>query len=156
MNTIPTKITTLLFCLFSLCLVAGGCEGEHAAEDKEGAMEEDHDKVNDVDDVITPFFPTQPNPQEAVMEALMIGELKLEGNCLRVENSLVIWPYGFSLVTEDGKMLVKDEAGNVVAEVGKEVKMGGGEVRELHGDLESMTEHGCDGPYWIAGDFPKE
>jgi len=69
----------------------------------------------------TPFFPVQNNPSEFRMTALLEGELVLEDGCLRVrvddgyDNYLLVWPYGFSVSTEDGIIQIIDDTGQPIA-----------------------------------------
>jgi hypothetical protein len=106
------------------------------------------------------FFPTQ-EPTEgprAVMEALTSGKLVVEKGCLLLSHEdgstdLPVWPPGFELSTKGGEIRVLDEAGRVVARVGDQVRMGGGQVavsERLRRRL-SMPEE-CPGPIWWVGE----
>ena len=107
----------------------------------------------------TPFFPVQNYPSEFSMTALLEGELVLEDGCLRVDdyydNYLLVWPYGFSLSTGDGKVIqVIDDTDQPVARVGDKIKLGGGEmsserIAQYSVELPSAR---CSGPYWIVGE----
>jgi len=104
----------------------------------------------------TPFFPVQNNPSEFRMTALLEGELVLEDGCLRVDNYLLVWPYGFSLSTGGEVIQVIDDTGQPIARVGDRVKVGGGEcvkpcehIAQYSAELPS--DH-CSGPYWIVGE----
>ena len=46
------------------------------------------------------FFPTQKVPQTIVMQALLVGKLSKEGNCIKVNENLIVWPVGFSVKEE--------------------------------------------------------
>lgn len=66
---------------------------------------------------------------------------------------LIVWPPDVTLSVTREAIQVRDQAGQVVARVGDEVQLGGGElslqspiVQELHEPLPS----GCPGPYWLA------
>ena len=81
----------------------------------------------------TPFFPQQKENPASYMDAELVGELVLKDGCLRVDdkydNYLPVWPYGFSLNT-GGDMVIEviDDNGHIVARVGDEIKLGGGEM----------------------------
>jgi len=107
-------------------------------------------------------FPRQ-EPVEGVratMAAELIGHLVLVDGCLRVNSIygeasyLPVWPPEFTLTAEDDGIQVRDGDGQVVARVGEEVYVSGGE-----GSAASMPEcvreqlpAVCTGPYWIVGD----
>jgi hypothetical protein len=81
------------------------------------------------------YFPTLEEPANAHMDALARGKLILDGEYILLKSSflffseemLLIWPYGYSLEVEDGKIHILDETGEVVANVGDHVKIGGGQ-----------------------------
>ena len=59
----------------------------------------------------------------------------LDNNCLRLKGfyvfgkgSLLIWPHGYSVKTENGKTCFVDNKGNTVARVGDRIKLAGGEI----------------------------
>jgi len=58
-----------------------------------------------------------------------VGELVLDGPCLRLkneyQNSIIIWPAGFTPHVEDGVVQVRNGAGRVIAQVGDEIAGGG-------------------------------
>ncbi len=102
-------------------------------------------------------FPRQAPPEglRAEMAALLIGELTEEDGCLRVgekgESSLVIWPCDHTVTaTEDGTVQIRDGDGNVVAEVGDIVRLGGGQVPTVDNLAGTEIPDRCGGPYWIA------
>ena len=95
----------------------------------------------------------------AQMAALLEGKLVEVNGCLRVggrEGSLVIWPDGFGAGMQDGKLVVLDASGLIVARVGDRVSMGGGEVSGEYVDgwdlIDPKPLAACPGPYWIAGE----
>jgi hypothetical protein len=107
-------------------------------------------------------FPRQ-RPAEGirvVMEAELIGELALVNGCLRVNSIygdssvLPIWPPEFTLKAENDALQVLDGAGQVVARVGEEVYMGGGEgsATSLADCVRQQLPADCTGPYWIVGE----
>lgn len=101
-----------------------------------------------------PVFPTLREPQKESMQALLVGELSLEGKCLKVGENLIVWPYGFSVDAQGDKIKVLDEEGKLVAEVGDSVKLGGGQVEvgdTTSAKLSDFVSDDCDGPLWITG-----
>ena len=112
----------------------------------------------------TIFFPKQ-KPVEGereVMEAELIGELAVIEGCLRITRSsgsdtdyLLVWPPDFRLSAESDGTHVLNGAGQVVAQVGEMVYMGGGEkryVEQLDEYVRQRLPPGCPGPYWIVGE----
>ncbi|MEA1894957.1 MAG: hypothetical protein U9N36_07125 [Euryarchaeota archaeon] len=107
-----------------------------------------------------PFFPVQKDPKPAgYMEALLVGELVIEDDCLRVDHDLLVWPHGFSLSIVGEVIQVIDGTGQPMACVGDKVKVSGGEVgtSELPGGYLSelstqLPSDRCQGPYWIVGE----
>ena len=99
------------------------------------------------------FFPKQ-RPGGDMMMADIRGEFLLDDEgCLRVAGNdrvVPIWPADFSVDREDGQVRVLNSRGRVVARVGEEVYMGGGEVgRSLEGI--AGVEKRCSGTYWLVG-----
>ena len=78
-----------------------------------------------------------------------VGELVLEGSCLRLksEHSMItiIWPAGFSPHVEDGVVQVRNGAGRVVAQVGDEIAGGGAYYKRRLGE--------CSGEAFIIYDI---
>ncbi len=118
-----------------------------------------------------PPFPVTPVPElhmaqlkqrdVAFMEALLIGELVIEDNCLRIhsenESYLIIWQADYYLTDNDGRIQILDETGAVVAQVGEAVYMGGGAQRALNdAELQMPVPESCGGPYWRMGEFLPE
>jgi hypothetical protein len=96
-------------------------------------------------------------PRE-VMGAELVGVLEATGGCLTVDGNLVIWPPGTTMESSAERTIIRDARDRLVAEVGKEVKFGGGQIGEEHrGNIEDGLEApipaACHGPYWIVGDF---
>ena len=76
-------------------------------------------------------------------QALGIGELVLDGQCLRLDGSTtIIWPAGFTPHNDGGVIHVRNGAGRVIARVGDEIAAGGG-----YYSLDSGT---CSGPVFNA------
>ena len=83
------------------------------------------------------------------LTAAGVGELVLDGKCLRLKNSpteshwpTIIWPAGFTPHVHHGVVQIRNGVGRVMAEVGDEIAGGGG-----YFDLSSGE---CSGPVWRA------
>jgi len=104
-----------------------------------------------------PFFPVQRGGLDQ-MDALLQGELELDDGYLRVkyfdDNYLLIWPHGFSLLTEGKEIQVIDSDGQVVTRVGDRIKVGGGEVPAeiVEKYIGQPLPDNCTGPYWIVSE----
>jgi hypothetical protein len=109
------------------------------------------------------FFPRQEKTdgERAVMEALVRGTLVLVDNCIRVQydevgiNYLLIWPPDFSISFENGTIEIVNEDGKIVASLGDNVQMGGGEIKLLSlldKSIQEQVPPQCPGPYWIVGE----
>ena len=84
-----------------------------------------------------------------LMTAAGVGELILDGHCLRLKNSLtrshwptIIWPAGFTPHVHQGVVRIRNGAGRVIAQVGDEIAGGGGFFDQGSGE--------CSGPVWWA------
>jgi len=103
----------------------------------------------------TLFFPVQKDTHpSSQMTAILEGELVQINGCLRVDNYLLVWPYGFSISTNGEVIQINNNTGKPIALVGDKVKFGGGEkpsdyIANFSGELPSSR---CSGPYWIVGD----
>jgi hypothetical protein len=94
------------------------------------------------------------------MEAELIGELVLVDGCLRVDSiyggdSVVpVWPPEFALGAEGDDIQVLDGDGRVVARVGQETYMSGGQgpASSVPDCVREQLPAGCTDPYWIVGD----
>jgi len=102
-------------------------------------------------------FPRQHPPEglRAEMAALLIGELIEANGCLRVESAgeshLVIWPYDYTVTAaDDGRLQVHDGTGEVIAQVGDVVRLGGGQVPTAEDATAIEIPERCGGPYWLA------
>lgn len=102
----------------------------------------------------TLFFPVQKNPTNESMAALLEGELVQINGCLRVDNYLLVWPYGFSVSTSGGVIQINNNTGKPIALVGDKVKFGGGEMPSdyIANFSIELPSSRCSGPYWIVGD----
>jgi hypothetical protein len=92
------------------------------------------------------------------MTALAIGKLVVKDGCLRIgegdSSYLILWQPDYFVNNDDGVIEVLDRNGQVVARVGEEIRMGGGEVPltvELERQLREPLPKECPGPYWLMG-----
>ena len=86
---------------------------------------------------------------QPLMMAAGVGELILDGQCLRLKDSsprehwpTIIWPAGFTPHVNEGVVEIRNGAGRVVAQVGDQIAGGGGFFDRDRGD--------CSGPVWRA------
>ena len=79
-----------------------------------------------------------------LMQALGMGELVLDGPCLRLGDSstTIVWPAGFTPHSDSGVLQVRNGAGRVIAAVGDEIAAGGGYL--------SRDSGACSGEVFIA------
>lgn len=115
------------------------------------------------------FFPTIP-PQSAVPLAIAQGRLVLsESGCLLIKNPadppdfpglVPVWPSDYEPEASDGGVRIRNARGLVVAQVGKRIFMGGGEIASgaLRGndlmderELRELSER-CPDDYWMVGE----
>ena len=77
-------------------------------------------------------------------QALGMGELVLDGQCLRLGDSstTIIWPAGFTLHSDRGVVHVRNGSGRVIATVGDEIAAGGG--------YRSLDSGACSGKMFSA------
>ena len=85
---------------------------------------------------------------QVLMLAAGVGELILDGQCLRLKDDFpreyrptIIWPAGFTPHVNEGVVEIRNGAGRVVAQVGDQIA-GGGFFDRGSGD--------CSGPVWRA------
>ena len=110
------------------------------------------------------FFP-QAGPTDDFMTALGGGRLVVRDRCIYMApGGVVVWPHGYSLRREGGEVLVLSGRDEVVAKVGEEVRMGGGQItREEAGPTPEATGRAfeekwkelgvpnrCGGPLWVS------
>ena len=86
---------------------------------------------------------------QVLLTAAGVGELILDGPCLRLKDSFprehwptIIWPAGFTPHVNEGVVEIRNGAGRVVAQVGDQIAGGGGFFERSVGD--------CSGPVWQA------
>jgi hypothetical protein len=107
------------------------------------------------------FFPVQKDGYEALpyVAALMQGQLVIDNGYLKLkaasgfgEGTLIIWPPGSKLETQEGVLTIVNREGTVIAGVGENLKIGGGVLTAetvLKYTGQSPPED-CKGPYWLA------
>lgn len=86
----------------------------------------------------------------------MTGELILEDCYLRVDDELIIWQPDYFVNNNEGTIEILDRNGDVVARVGEEVCMGGGEIKSIEHINKLLKEplpQDCEGPYWLMGEI---
>ena len=114
------------------------------------------------------FLPRGSEPGGISLSALGGGKLVVKDRCIYMApnggGGLVVWPYGYSLRREDGEILVSNGRDEVVAKVGDEVRMGGGQITQQEAGAtpeaarrafeEKRRELGvpdrCRGPLWVS------
>lgn len=96
-------------------------------------------------------FPQLKTRSRSFMEAELYGEMVLEDGYLRVDGTLIIWQPDYFVHNNEGTIEVLDRKGKVVARVGEEVYMGGGEDRPFNKDLREPLPQDIEGPFWIQG-----
>ena len=105
-------------------------------------------------------FPQLRMRSATFMTALLVGKLIVKDGCLRVSASeddrghLIIWQPDYFLNSNGGVVEILDRSGKVVARVGEEIRMGGGEVpltEDLQQQLREPLPEQCKGPYWLMG-----
>ena len=78
----------------------------------------------------------------SLMEAEGIGEVVLDGQCLRLgDSTTIVWPAGFTPHVHRGVVHVRNGAGTVIATVGDEIAAGGG--------YSSLDSGACSGEVFI-------
>ena len=89
---------------------------------------------------------------QTMMMAAGVGELILDGQCLRLKDGspreywpTIIWPAGFTPHVNEGVVEIRNGAGRVMAQVGDQIAGGGGFFDRSSGD--------CSGPIWQANDM---
>ena len=84
----------------------------------------------------------------SVMAALLEGDLALDGECLRVDEALIIWPPGFKPHVEGGQVEVRNGGGKTIARVGDRLGVGGGYYPGVPPFRDNPV---CLGPFYLAG-----
>jgi hypothetical protein len=74
------------------------------------------------------FFPTLTDPSGGGPDALIQGTLEERNGCIRMGETLMLWPYGWSLEERDGRLTILDDQGSAAFGVGDRIWIGGGDV----------------------------
>ena len=100
----------------------------------------------------TPYFPVQKEVQTKGMMALLSGELVLDNGYLRVYDSLILWPYGYTLEMEPENIWILNGEGIRMIRVGDTLRMGGGHISEQYTEekIGQPLPDDCTGPYWLV------
>ena len=78
---------------------------------------------------------TEISANRGFMDAAGIGELVLDGQCLRLnDGAMILWPAGFTPHAEDGVVHVRNGAGRTIVKVGDEIAGGGGYFNSRYGE----------------------
>ncbi len=93
------------------------------------------------------------------MTGLTEGRLELREGCLYIQDDdttsshAAVWPLEFSLTVEGDSSQILNRDKEVVAQVGDQVLVGGGEVRIMSQEEFDRNYLGtlqCSGPYWLV------
>lgn len=100
-------------------------------------------------------FPQLKVPSGSYMAALLTGKLVLKDGYLRVRDSLIIWQPDYFVNGNNGTIEILDREGKVVAKVGEDVVMGGGQYpvpkEEINRRLREPLPPDAQGPFWLQG-----
>ena len=99
-------------------------------------------------------FPQLKMRSGSFMEADLFGELTLEDGYLRVNGTLIIWQPDYFVHNNEGTIEILDRNGKVVARVGEDVYMGGGEIKPwlINSLIKEPLTRDCEGPFWLQGE----
>jgi hypothetical protein len=112
--------------------------------------------------------PLSPVPQDSSatpevvstrLTALLIGELVLVDNCLRIKapysttSHLLVWPPDFEFRVRGDIVEVTDKlyGDTKTWHLGDTIEIGGGEILRLDEQLQQRLPVHCRGPYWVFG-----
>jgi hypothetical protein len=108
------------------------------------------------------FFPTDPEEQTFVMQALYEGPLTVREGCVLIgrpgDFSIAVWPKGFTTQRDDSeRIVVLDERGKVVAIEGQVFDMSGGLVAEFRpeGKVEPREQQLRRVEDWLGNPIPQ-
>ncbi len=115
----------------------------------------------------TIHFPqlTPQTGERAFPAALLPGQFVLENDCLRIRYSedqtsyLIIWPPDVTLHITSNAIEIHNPYGKVLAQVGEQIQVGGGEITPEVGLIKELRQplpKECPGPYWIASDISRQ
>ncbi len=91
--------------------------------------------------------------------ALLEGTLVVVDGCLRLKptlgetSSVPVWPPDYSLGDDNGVLVIRNGPGEMVARVGDQVQLGGGQIdgdwlfKEI---MRQQPPANCPGPYWLT------
>jgi hypothetical protein len=145
----------LLVVLITTLLILGSTSGCHSNDDSPKIL----------------YFPVQETPFTKVEPTLLLGilegKLVLVNGYLRLErrflfwntspSHLVIWPFGYSWMTENNQIWILNEKSEKIARVGNCVKIGGGEIGVSPDSLKGSTGEdppkGTTGPFWLMSEI---
>lgn len=156
-----TRIYGLWF-LFVLVMFAIGACGQQPSmnENSDSTGSLSTSPIIDGGVAATIAFPQQ-SPVEGeriVAASLVTGQLKVVGECLKVNEYVIVWPPDVTLHIGI-PIEVRNTAQQVVARVGDNVRLGGGtlptrsDLEGLTPPLREMPPNNCSGPYWIVGNI---
>ncbi len=96
------------------------------------------------------------------MSALFVGAaVEDDAGCLRLDSpdrATAVWPRGWGFERRDGTVRILDADWKLVARIGEQVSLGGGEVETLPAAMgftqadRDLAENHCPGRYWIVSD----
>ena len=100
-------------------------------------------------------FPAQKEVAGQAMAALLSGKLVIKNGYLRVNDNLILWPYGYSPKLENNQIFVLNDKAQPVAQVGDSVRVGGGVISASFAEekIGQKLPDGIDGPFWLMGDI---
>ncbi len=115
--------------------------------------------------VVSTKVPASPTPQvvSTRLTALLVGELAVVDNCVRVKATsgegsyLLVWPADFDFSVSGTSIHVRDKllSEDVTWRSGDIVRLGGGEIPSLDDQLRGRVPANCEGPYWLFGGWLK-
>lgn len=146
--------------LIIAALIITACGTPPSATPDDGTSHESTTTATPSSTVHFPQLRPPPDGPSIFPAALMIGQLVLEGTCLRVtaqgaESSLPIWPPEVTLNAAADPIELLNQDGEVIARVGDEVELGGGPTGAEAPLIEELREplpEECPGPYWITSE----
>ncbi len=102
------------------------------------------------------FLRQKPSDAPSLLAPLE-GKLVLSKACLRIQSSdggagyTALWPFEFSLAVQSGNVQILNGNKNVVAQVGDQIRVSGGEANISPEEFEENvigTATQCTAPYW--------
>jgi hypothetical protein len=105
-----------------------------------------------------PYFPVQAEEPRAYMLVLLPGKLVMDKDgYLRVNDALVLWPYGYSLITEGDDIWILTGKGVKAFRVGDNITLGGGFIPDEYVAMKigHALPEGCTGSFFLANPIPE-